>query len=366
MDKYNFLLKTIKEKSNMNITSLFDDLESYIKDKNHDIISTLADTSKQMHKNKDLVKPKKQQVSAKNLEIKMPNLTEEDKKNILNWEYFKGDKIEIIEDENDITKIRVLCKKKRRFSQKNKKLVFNGKKPISVTSLNKSIKCFPWMNNEKLRKYVNISSELIDNIDHNINLICFINNPNEFIGKQFIHNLKKEMLRIIPKNSSEVLLSCLLFRQLYLLSDCDSFELLSIDSKFREVLKPKNIDINTDFRVDMAFIYNRNLVIIENKYRSERNNQEHIDAYTCIVYRAYPQRLLNYLYNLNNSNYNFDNVLLMGIGYCNINTEINMSYVTINPEDIDLKSYKTIEFVENMRKNKRRFKLLSQINNYTK
>lgn len=149
----------------------------------------------------------------------------------------------------------------------------------------------------------------------------------------------------------------MLFKHVLFLKNLPNFSIISIDSKIRENI----VGIDDDFRYDIAFTVFDLAVIMENKYKTESNNEQ-IDAHACIYYRAYPQRLINYLKSINKRVPT--TVVCLGIGYTKESSvSIGMKYSLANVDKINLDGYKSKKFLDEMKTNKRRFKSISYLNN---
>jgi hypothetical protein len=290
--------------------------------------------------------------SAKTFYLKYPQKFSETDTNKLK-SYFKQASVEIKESNSFITIVKVVCKDKKCISMTNKQLRIANIAPIELQVNNRTEKKHNWMIPPQFIYNVTAKESLLDKGIGNP-LKEFIEYPNEINANSFSCHLKQQIQEYNIVNASECLLLCVLFGCIKGLK----IEILSVDSKIQEII----LDQISEFRCDFAFIMGDTLVIMENKYHSNRMNEQ-VDAYTCILYRAYPQKVIEYL-TLNNKNIP-TNCLLIGIGFSikDAQPAIKMQFSCSLSKDFARSDYKTQFFIDEMKTNKRHFKSLAYLNN---
>ena len=108
------------------------------------------------------------------------------------------------------------------------------------------------------------------------------------------------------------------------------------------------------FKVDFFFIKSKTLHVFEYKVRNDRNKEEE-NAYKCLRYKKYAERLINFLKLIRpDTLLDVSQVIEYGLAFSN-NT-ISMMSKTRTLSQINLTGYQTNEFLSAMKRNKRRFK----------
>jgi hypothetical protein len=284
---------------------------------------------------------------------------------IKEWNYFKEDEIGRISTLNGYTTIEVACKKQKSLSLSNKNMKIGDMFPIKIETnarRDREIKEYYWIKDVPHTKPIQAFSgvALKNDFKHKPTehfLKDFLETPTKENAEAFLTLIKKDMDALKLQVPSECAITCMIFKHILCLKNLPNFKMISIDSKMRESI----LDVDDDFRFDFAFNVFETSIIIENKYKSQRNNEQ-IDAHACLYYRAYPQRLINYLKSI--SEKLPTTLICLGIGYTKeSSTSIGMKYSIVNVNEIDLDGYKSKEFLSEMKTNKRSFKSLSHLNN---
>lgn len=177
---------------------------------------------------------------------------------------------------------------------------------------------------------------------------CVDGNKFCFIMKKIIENSEIEYLNENFLNIK--LVDILLGLRTYW--DFKDLKVISIDNKMEEYICNKKIC----FRVDILAIHGETLILFENKFRGERSNNSD-EAWRCVNYRKYRERTLNFL-EINKPEIfsKIKKILTIGVGLDGYkDSEIEVNYSIHSIENINRNSYKTEEFIIEMKKGKKRF-----------
>jgi hypothetical protein len=155
-------------------------------------------------------------------------------------------------------------------------------------------------------------------------LSSFLSSPNSQDVKLIQHILQEKLSNVNATIHSEYLLSTIMNYFLIKLGQKKKWLdilLFSIDSKMEYVI---NNELR-NFRCDTILIWGERLILIEYKFRFNRNTEMGKVALNCIQTKKYSERVLNHL----RKNYyslfkNLNKVVEMGIGYSVKNSKINL------------------------------------------
>jgi hypothetical protein len=303
-------------------------------------------------------------ITAKNFKISFNCDQNYINSNLQTWNYFSKDEIKSITTTGNVSVIEISCKARKNLYISNKKLILGNIMPVNIETKGRKeqeVKEYAWIKDvphgSPIQAFggVALKSDFKQKQSSKF-LIDFLKQPTKENADAFITLIKKEMEALNLQLASESALTCMLFKHILFLKDLPNFKIISVDSKMRENI----LSIDNDFRFDLAFDVLDLGILIENKYKSESNNEQ-IDAHSCLYYRAYPQRLINYLQRLKIKVPK--TLICIGIGFSKESTiSIGMKYSVVEVEKMHLNGYKSKEFLDEMKTNKRRFKNLGYLN----
>lgn len=166
--------------------------------------------------------------------------------------------------------------------------------------------------------------------------------------KGFCGIIENDIKVLEPLLFSENVLTSAISKYLFGLND---YKVVGLDMKCEEEIEGKT----STFRCDVVFIHGTTLYIIENKYRSDRVRQ-HLDALVCIRFRHYVPRMLNFLEEKLPSYYILiKDVVSVGVALATNPINVTCAAEKTSVEDVDRTGYRTLNFVEMMKKGVKRF-----------
>lgn len=247
---------------------------------------------------------------------------------------FDGEKINYIQLKETII-AHVECSKERKVEKSLKPLVVDGYKPILRTFGKVDYKSF-------------VVTASINNYFNFLPLLAiFLEYPEENGARKIENFIQSELSNIKMLLFSEYTLSSYFFKFIVDLGKFrywNDFSIIGLDSKIEEVVA--NYLFN--FRCDLTFIIGQTLVIVEYKFRHDRQNSQKKEALNCIKLKYYVPRVLNYLKKTQENLYKTINkVNCIGIGFSNfkgqINTGIEFECFSTNTINLDI-IYNSEEF----------------------
>jgi hypothetical protein len=174
-----------------------------------------------------------------------------------------------------------------------------------------------------------------------LNLFCFM--------------FKAALLKIETLIMNEDFMSAILLNELLLLAtSIKSIKIIGFNAKMNEMI----LDTLVCFRIDLCFIWERTLVVIECKARLERGGGG-LEGLQCIIFRQYTERLINFLRENNVKAGEFDQILEIGLGYGGeTDKAVTVAVWGRGIKEIKPYNYRTNEFLAALREKKKRFSRL--------
>jgi hypothetical protein len=256
--------------------------------------------------------------------------------------------------------------KKQNLHKYTRWLNIDGKRPVSIKTFKlksrlkfRTTKSFPWQQEiEALEIGFGGSNRYASIIETSKRFEAFMKDRTNENVILLCNSLKKELAEMKVINYTEDCLSNILFTCIRQMKEnSQDLVIIGIDNSITEIIS----ELKSNFRIDLSFVVDEFLVIIEVKFRNDRTQQE-IDAFECINYKSYAPRLLLYMKkNHVDKHDKIKKVLKIGIGYDTPHEmNVNMRFCVQESVEFDLNLHQTLEFAQAMKQNKKRFKLFDE------